>query len=126
MIVDEFKENKREKLFFEVEAAADDLMRSSRLGSILNLPNTQPDTPIMMEITIKETRFQMQSSYMLNIRNISHIIKYEQSKSQNKILELITGAVSHEMLTPLNAILNLIPFLHQRATNNLSESEFAQ
>ena len=42
------------------------------------------------------------------IRNISHIINYEKSKNVGKYQELLTGTVSHEMLTPLNAIINII------------------
>jgi signal transduction histidine kinase len=44
---------------------------------------------------------------MLLIRNITHIIKYEKQKNEGKYQELLTGTMSHEMLTPLNTIINL-------------------
>lgn len=44
---------------------------------------------------------------MLLIRNITHIINYEKHKNENKYQELLTGTMSHEMLTPLNTIINL-------------------
>jgi signal transduction histidine kinase len=44
---------------------------------------------------------------MLLIRNITHIINYEKHKNEGKYQELLTGTMSHEMLTPLNIIINL-------------------
>lgn len=44
---------------------------------------------------------------MLLIRNITHIINYEKHKNENKYQELLTGTMSHEMLTPLNTIINI-------------------
>lgn len=44
---------------------------------------------------------------MLLIRNITHIINYEKQKNEGKYQELLTGTMSHEMLTPLNTIINL-------------------
>ena len=41
------------------------------------------------------------------IRNITHIIDNEKTNNQKKYLELLAGTVSHEMMTPLNSILNL-------------------
>jgi signal transduction histidine kinase len=41
------------------------------------------------------------------IRNITHIIENEKTNNQKKYLELLAGTVSHEMMTPLNSILNL-------------------
>jgi signal transduction histidine kinase len=54
---------------------------------------------------------------LLLIRNITHIVKYEKSKNVEKYQELLTGTMSHEMLTPLNAILNLIDILVSKVSS---------
>jgi signal transduction histidine kinase len=41
------------------------------------------------------------------IRSITHTIKYEKLKMQNQFLEILTATVSHDMRTPLNAILGI-------------------
>ena len=55
---------------------------------------------------------------MILLRNISHIIKYEKSKNQTKYQELLTATMSHEMLTPLNSIINLSIFLEAKFRKN--------
>ena len=44
---------------------------------------------------------------MISIRDISNIIDYEKTKNEAKFFEALTATASHEMLTPLNSILNL-------------------
>ncbi len=44
---------------------------------------------------------------MIMARSITHIIKYEQLKLQNHFLEMLTATISHDMRTPLNAILGI-------------------
>ena len=42
------------------------------------------------------------------IKNISSLVRYEQIKIENHFYEMLTATVSHEMRTPLNAILTLL------------------
>jgi signal transduction histidine kinase len=51
---------------------------------------------------------------MIVIRNISVIVEFEQVKSENKYQELLTATMSHEMLTPLNSIINLAVYLEEK------------
>lgn len=51
------------------------------------------------------------------IRNISYIISGEKQKNDSKYLELLAAAVSHEMMTPLNAIINLTKYLKSKFIN---------
>jgi len=44
---------------------------------------------------------------MIMARSITHIIKYEQLKLQNHFLEMLAATISHDMRTPLNAILGI-------------------
>ena len=44
---------------------------------------------------------------MIIAKSITHYVKYEQLKLQNHLLEMLTATVSHEMRTPLNAILGM-------------------
>lgn len=57
---------------------------------------------------------------MLLIRNITHIIKYEKQKNEGLYQELLTGTMSHEMLTPLNTIINLSSFVEMKLQKQLS------
>ena len=51
---------------------------------------------------------------MIVIRNISVIIEFEKVKNENKYQELLTATMSHEMLTPLNLIINLAMYIEQK------------
>ena len=51
---------------------------------------------------------------MIVIRNISVIIEFEKVKNENKYQELLTATMSHEMLTPLNSIINLAIHIEQK------------
>ena len=45
---------------------------------------------------------------MVLIKNISQLVKYQKVKLENHFYEMLTATVSHEMRTPLNAIISLI------------------
>lgn len=63
---------------------------------------------------------------MLLIRNITHIIKYEKARTQGRYQELLTATTSHEMLTPLNSIINLSYFLESKVKKLLASSRQRQ
>ena len=44
---------------------------------------------------------------MIIAKSITHFVKYEQLKMQNHFLEMLTATISHDMRTPLNAILGM-------------------
>ena len=45
------------------------------------------------------------------IRNVSSIVKCEKLKLENHFYEMLTATVSHDMRTPLNAIIGLVNIL---------------
>jgi len=45
---------------------------------------------------------------MILIKNLTPVVKYEKLKIENHYYEMLTATVSHDMRTPLNAILNLL------------------
>jgi|LauGreDrversion4_2_1035121.scaffolds.fasta_scaffold1854712_1 signal transduction histidine kinase len=45
---------------------------------------------------------------MIIIKNITELVRYQQTERENKMYELFTATVSHEMRTPLNSIISLI------------------
>ena len=51
---------------------------------------------------------------MIVIRNINLIVEYEKIKNENKYQELMTATMSHEMLTPLNSIINLSVYVEEK------------
>jgi len=72
------------------------------------------DSRIFTQIRRCHIDFNERPATLLLIRNISHIINYEKVKNVGKYQELLTGTVSHEMLTPLNAIINFVQVLMQK------------
>lgn len=58
--------------------------------------------------------YNLQPAIMIVIRNISVIIEIEKVKNENKYQELLTATMSHEMLTPLNSIINLAIYIEQK------------
>lgn len=56
---------------------------------------------------------------MIMARSITHIIKYEQLKLQNHFLEMLTATISHDMRTPLNAILGIGKNLEPHVTHEV-------
>lgn len=60
---------------------------------------------------------------MLLIRNITHIINYEKHKNENKYQELLTGTMSHEMLTPLNTIINISGIIEMKLKKAVGGSQ---
>lgn len=62
---------------------------------------------------------------MLVIRNITFIVEFEKVKNEGKYQELLTATMSHEMLTPLNSIINLSTFVEQKLSK-LSEGKEAR
>ena len=45
---------------------------------------------------------------MIMIRNVSPIVRCEKLKLENHFYEMLTATVSHDMRTPLNAIIGLL------------------
>jgi signal transduction histidine kinase len=45
---------------------------------------------------------------MVVVKDLTPVIKYERMKVENKCYEMLTATVSHDMRTPLNAILGLL------------------
>jgi signal transduction histidine kinase len=45
---------------------------------------------------------------MIMIKSLTPLIKYEKLKLENHFYEMLTATVSHDMRTPLNAMLGLI------------------
>jgi len=45
---------------------------------------------------------------MIMIRSISPVVRYEKLKLEKHFYEMLTATVSHDMRTPLNAIIGLI------------------
>lgn len=60
-----------------------------------------------MEINKTKMTFLARKSHIIIIRNITSILSNERTKNRKKYLELLTATVSHEMMTPLNSIINL-------------------
>ena len=61
----------------------------------------------MIEIEIQDIRFMEQDSHILLIKNISQLLKSEQQKNESKYQEMLTATFSHELMNPLNSIINL-------------------
>ena len=45
---------------------------------------------------------------MIMVRSLTELVKYKQVKMENHFYEMLTATVSHDMRTPLNAIIGLL------------------
>jgi signal transduction histidine kinase len=45
---------------------------------------------------------------MIVVKDLTTVVQYESVKFENECYEMLTAAVSHDMRTPLNAILGLL------------------
>mmetsp|Transcript_24664 Transcript_24664/g.30756 ORF Transcript_24664/g.30756 Transcript_24664/m.30756 type:complete len:122 (+) Transcript_24664:398-763(+) len=71
---------------------------------------------IVLEIHIKKLKFNSRSSRLVLIRNVNYVIEQQRLKMRASYERRLTNTLSHELLTPLNCIINV--------TGNLkSESE---
>lgn len=46
--------------------------------------------------------------FLILVKNLTTLVKYEAIKLENHFYEILTATVSHEMRTPLNAIIGLL------------------
>lgn len=72
-----------------------------------------------LQIKRVHVQYSNRPAIMIVIRNISLIVEFEQIKSENKYQELLTATMSHEMLTPLNSIINLAVYLEEKIKLNM-------
>ncbi|TNV84459.1 hypothetical protein FGO68_gene5675 [Halteria grandinella] len=52
--------------------------------------------------------FQDREIHMIVVKNLTQLIRYQETELSNNFFELLTATVSHEMTTPLNSILALL------------------
>lgn len=58
---------------------------------------------------------------MIIAKSITHFVKYEKLKLQNHFLEMLTATISHDMRTPLNAILGMGRNLEKHVDKELAK-----
>ena len=56
---------------------------------------------------MSEILFQNTMMKMIMVNHITPLVRYEKLKLENHFFELLTATVSHDMRTPLNAIIGL-------------------
>lgn len=64
-----------------------------------------------MQIEKGAIHFQNSLMKMAVIKDVTKIVKYEKVMKENQFHELLTATTSHEMRTPLNAIIGLLQAL---------------
>jgi signal transduction histidine kinase len=45
---------------------------------------------------------------MIMVKNLTNLVKYEKLRMENHFYEMLTATVSHDMRTPLNAMIGLL------------------
>lgn len=76
-----------------------DRLRSPRSDNMLNDIVTFKTCNILFQNSILK---------MIMIRSLTSIVKYEKLKLENHFYEMLTATVSHDMRTPLNAMIGLL------------------
>ena len=78
---------------------------------------------VVTQIRKQQVTYMERPAVMLVIRNITFIVEFEKVKNEGKYQELLTATMSHEMLTPLNSIINLSNFVEKKLTKIKSSKE---
>jgi hypothetical protein len=63
--------------------------------------------PFYFQVTIAELSFDCQSCKVVTLRDISQVYENTQLNAQNKTISIMSGAFSHEMLTPIRCVMQL-------------------
>ena len=66
---------------------------------------------MLFEIQIKPRSFRDQKCSLVVIRNVSHVVRQQKLQAEFEYQQLLVKTMSHEQLTPLNAILNVSDIL---------------
>ena len=56
---------------------------------------------------------------MVLLTNISHVIQFEKEKNEFKYQEMLTATMSHEMMTPLNAVQGMSKLIDKKLKTEL-------
>eukprot|EP00347_Sterkiella_histriomuscorum_P003626 403363564 len=99
---------------YQHEEFMDDAMESSE--------SSHRDDNLSVEVSKIAIQFDKEEQVLIIIKNISSIINYEKQKKDQKYQELLLGAVSHEMLTPLNSIIGLSGVIRKQYENQIVDS----
>ena len=60
-----------------------------------------------MEVHLKMLTFMGKSTQLVLLRNVRQIVEQQRLASQSLYERKLTNTISHELLTPLNCLLNL-------------------
>eukprot|EP00347_Sterkiella_histriomuscorum_P017836 403347790 len=71
--------------------------------------------PEVIEIELFKVFFEDKDSILVIIKNISQLLNSEKEKNINRYQEMLTATISHELMNPLNSIINL---------SNLAEQQY--
>lgn len=79
----------------------------------LNTSRSVEDNALYSEndlVTIKENKilYQSDSLRMIMVKSLAPMFKYEKLKMENHFYEMLTATFSHDMRTPLNAMIGLL------------------
>ena len=74
----------------------------------ISYKDTEDGTPELVVFKKNQIWFQNSLMKMVMIKSISQIVRYEKLKLENHFYEMLTATVSHEMRTPLNAMIGLL------------------
>jgi len=72
-----------------------------------------------IQILLKKVIYKQKSATMVILRNVNNIIRYQKKKNEQKYQSLLTATFSHEMLTPLNSIINISQSLLKKLSPSL-------
>lgn len=62
----------------------------------------------VIELSHIDIHFQNKQCMLVLLKNLTHYFRYQYSKAEGQLQEMITATVSHEMRTPINAILTML------------------
>eukprot|EP00347_Sterkiella_histriomuscorum_P003334 403364687 len=98
LIISEFQCTNIQKQYFLIDI---DGVNKNNETTIFN------KEPEVIEIELQKINFEQQDSVLVIIKNISQLLQSENEKNVNRYQQMLTATISHEIMNPLNSIINL-------------------
>lgn len=78
----------------------------------------------MWSVTVRELIYANKQCRILVMRDLGPIRQNMKLLSQNKMMSLLQSSISHEMLTPIRCIIEIIELIRARVTQGDLDSDF--
>ena len=78
---------------------------------------------VAIEIQVKQLTYMGVPSRLVLLRNVDYIIEQQKLETKASFERQLTNTLSHELLTPLNCIINVSEGLHGESKDSIAQAK---